>query len=100
MGGHRVELLSDPTTAAVGGLAVYRLTRLLVEDEVTRPARERITEAAPEGRLAYFVTCPWCVSMWVGAAWAALVVTAPPVATAAGAALAWSAVAGLLSTWE
>lgn len=93
-------MLRDPVTLAVGALAVHRLTRLAVEDEVTRPARERITAAAPDGRLAYFVTCPWCVSMWVGAAWAALAVAAPAVAAPVGAALAWSSLTGLLSTLE
>lgn len=90
----------EPLDLAVGALAVHRLTRLAVEDEVTRPARERIQEAAPEGRLAYFVTCPWCVSVWVGAAWAALSAVAPRAARPLGAVLAWSTVTGLLSSWE
>jgi hypothetical protein len=35
--------LRDPVTLTVGALAVHRLTRLVTEDEVTRPLRERIT---------------------------------------------------------
>jgi hypothetical protein len=89
----------DPTALTVSALAVYRLTRLLVEDEVTRPVRERLAENA-EGRLAYFVTCPWCVSVWVGAAWVGFTAAAPAVAAPVGAAFAWSAVAGLLSSLE
>jgi len=92
--------LRDPVTLTVGALAVHRLTRLAVEDEITAPLRRRITDGAPEGRLAYFVTCPWCVSIWVGAAWAALSAAAPAVAVPAGAALAWSSVTGLLASLE
>jgi len=98
--GARLSVLRDPAALAVGALAVHRLTRLAVEDEITRPLRERITDAAPDGRLAYLVTCPWCVSMWIGAGWAVLTAAAPGVASAAGAALAWSSATGLLSAME
>jgi len=91
--------LRDPVALAVGGLAVHRLTRLLVEDKITEPVRERLSANA-EGRLAYFVTCPWCVSMWVAAGWAALTAAAPTVAAPAGAALAWSSLTGLLASAE
>lgn len=98
--GARLSALRQPTALAVGALAVHRLTRLVVEDEVTRPWRERVEQTDPEGRLAYFVTCPWCVSMWIGAGWAALTVAAPAVAAPLGAALAWSSATGLLSAME
>lgn len=96
----RLSSFRDPATLLVGALAVHRLTRLVTEDEVTRPVRERVQDAAPEGRLAYLLTCPWCVSVWIGAGWAALTAAAPAVAAPAGAALAWSSVTGLLSSWE
>jgi hypothetical protein len=105
--GARLSALRDPITLAVGALAVHRLTRLAVEDEVTRPLREKITawaegtaerKAAPS--LSYFVTCPWCVSMYVAAGWAALTVTAPAAAATAGAVLAWSSVTGVLASVE
>lgn len=98
--GNRLAALSDPASLAVGALAVHRLTRLATEDEITEPVRQRITTAAPEGRLAYLVTCPWCVSMWAGAGWAALTVAAPRTARALGAVLAWSSVTGLLASVE
>lgn len=47
-------------------LAVYRLTRLVTEDEITRPLRERVARRWPDSKLAYFVTCPYCVSVWAG----------------------------------
>lgn len=96
----RLARLRDPAALLLGAAATYRLTRLAVEDEITSPLRERIRDAAPDGRLAYFVTCPWCVSLWVGAGWALLTVAAPELACAAAAPLAWSAAAGLLASWE
>jgi hypothetical protein len=88
----------DPITLTVGALAVHRLTRLLVDDEVTRPLRERL--AARGDRAAYLTTCPRCVSVWVAAGWAGLIAAAPAAARPLGAALAWSTVAGLLSSLE
>lgn len=98
--GSRAARLRDPVTLAVGALAVHRLTRLVTEDEVTAPLRDRITNAAPEGRLAYLVSCPWCVSIYAAAGWAAATVAAPAATAAAGAVLAWSSVSGLLASWE
>jgi len=54
----------------------------------------------PEGRVAYFVTCPWCVSIWVGAGWLAVAAAAPSLAVPLAAVLAWSSVTGLLSSME
>ena len=47
-------------------LAVWRLARLLAVDEITRPVRDRIIGRNPSGSLAYLVSCPWCISVWVG----------------------------------
>lgn len=60
----------------VYALATARLTALLTLDEITRPAREAVLRRLDETRslhraLAYFVTCPWCLGLWVSA------VTAP-----------------------
>lgn len=46
--------------------ATTRATRLVVNDEISRPAREKITEVLPDGRLEYLVNCPYCVSVWAG----------------------------------
>jgi uncharacterized protein DUF1360 len=101
--GSRLDRFRDPALLATGALAVHRLTRLLTEDEVTSPARARVRRWAEEDGhdgLAYLLTCPWCVSVYVAAAWAVLTATAPAVAAPAGAALAWSSAAGLLSSLE
>lgn len=85
-------------TLAVGGLAVHRATRLVTDDTITAPVRDRIVDRG--GWPADLVTCPWCVSVWVAAGWAALTVAAPRVARPLGALLAWSSIAGLLAAQE
>jgi len=51
-------------------LATHRVTRLVVDDELTKPIREYIWHNHPpdETKLGYFVTCPFCVSIWAGGA--------------------------------
>lgn len=54
--------------AVVDLAATARLTRLAVDDEITRPARELVEElAGPDSRLTYLVNCPACTSVWAGA---------------------------------
>lgn len=108
-------------------LAVYRLTRLLVRDRITEKARLAVSRWAclranpwaqtPEDRrllfndiaanirplplLAYYVTCPWCVGMWVSALVIgvdALAYANPPYPVLLW--LAASAVTGLLAALE
>lgn len=43
-------------------LAVYRVTRLIAVDDITRPFRDRA-----RGWLGELVTCPFCVGAWVSA---------------------------------
>lgn len=90
--------LDDPVLLVLYALAVYRLTRLVVADELTAPIRERIMERST--RWATFITCPWCVSIWLAAGWVLLATLVPPVAWFAGALLAFSAVAGQLAGRE
>jgi hypothetical protein len=59
----------------VVALATERLTRLIVEDELTRPAREVVNtwaKGAPEfsvkDRVAVLISCPACMSVWSAAA--------------------------------
>lgn len=63
-------------------LATHRLTYLAVADRITRGPREAVQNwvearwyeghpGAPESdewqsKLAYFMSCPWCTSIWVG----------------------------------
>lgn len=101
------QVTRDPLALTVGALATHRLTRLLVEDEITRPAREAVQQwargtatRAARPHIEYLTTCPWCVSMYVGLGWALLTARAPRLSAAAGTVLAWSSVTGLLASWE
>lgn len=46
-------------------LATARLTRLINDDVLLDRPRAAI-QRTDRVKLAYFVTCPWCVSMYVG----------------------------------
>ena len=48
-------------------LAVARIVRLLGKDKITEPLRVRALMAAPPWmKLKTLLTCPWCLSIWVG----------------------------------
>jgi len=50
-------------------LATYRMTRLLIYDEIFSYLREFITKSKKETGFiqstSFFLTCPWCVSIWM-----------------------------------
>lgn len=55
---------------AIDALAVHRITRLVIEDEITADFREWVLEHhghPSQSKLSYFVTCPHCVSVWAAA---------------------------------
>lgn len=102
----------SPVLLTLDAFAVLRLTRLLIADSITAPLRERLLGSRPGTSrdmggariqvvkrpwLAEFLSCPWCVSLHL----AVLVVLAQALAPAAclyvTAALAFSALPGLLS---
>lgn len=95
------------------GLAIYRLTRLIVSDTFPpiRRVRDRVTEWAVEnertvnGRreihpLGELISCPWCSSVWVAVGVVAARRYAPRVWRPVATILAGSAVAGFLSEME
>lgn len=54
---------------ALYALSVMRLTRLINKDTVLDPIRIHIVRAFGEqSTLVYFLTCPWCVGMWLSIA--------------------------------
>lgn len=54
---------------AIDLAATTRLTRLVVEDEITRELRELVERiTGSDSKLTYLVNCPYCVSVWAGAA--------------------------------
>lgn len=68
-------------------LAVPRAARLVTADKITEPIRDRIARvvrdeqgaqtACGRPKLLYFITCPWCTSIWLGGGAASLVVLWP-----------------------
>ena len=59
----------DVVTLILYVAAVARLTRLVNKDEITDPLRITVIRRYGEdSRPAYFLGCPWCVSIWVAGA--------------------------------
>lgn len=68
--------MQKPVEVAVDVAATYRLTRLVISDEIAREPREwalaridAIRKKHPKlaYKLEYLLGCPWCVSVWAGA---------------------------------
>ena len=80
-------------------LATYRLTRLVVEDEITAPLREKLWRHFDPGdtRIGYLFTCPWCVSFWVGAGVVCARTVAPKTWGGVARVLAFSAATGYIA---
>lgn len=81
-------------------LATYRLTRLVTADRITE--RLRIELDSRSKWLGYLITCDWCLSIWLAPV-VAVAVRAwgdTAVVQVAVAALAMSALTGLLSMGE
>lgn len=91
-----------PFWLVVDGLAVYRLARLLTRDSMPLIARPRDAIAARWGdrALGELVVCPWCVSIWLAAGVLAARLLAAEWWSMLALVLAWSAVAGFLSSIE
>lgn len=95
-------------TLIVDTLATVRLTRLVLDDNITEPLRERALEALiragedhPElkpitDKLEYFLSCPWCAGLWAAGALLLLRKFAPETAEIVNTALAASAVTGIV----
>lgn len=106
-------------------LAVFRVTRLVVKDDITEPPRKALVELAysmagrrmlvpdsdataieivatdPEPpKIARLVTCPWCASIYVAFGVVAARRWAPRLWGPLADALALSAAAGLLAGHE
>lgn len=58
----------DAVDVAIRTAATWRITRLVVDDEIARPLREAVARRWPDSKAEYLVNCPYCVSVWAGAA--------------------------------
>lgn len=81
-------------------LATYRLTKLVIEDEITADIRDVIFNKFDprETKIGYLFTCPWCVSIWAAGALTLLSVINPKVGEAVKTILSASAATGLITT--
>jgi hypothetical protein len=98
-----------PFHLLVLAVAVFRATRLVSRDEITDAAREWLrrshdiddAEVTAIGRVARFafdlVSCPWCVSIWLGGLAVGLFLSYPSITLDVAYVLACSAVAGVVS---
>lgn len=88
------------TNLITTGLSTYRLTRLVIQDEITVDIRNKVFEKFPphENKIGYFLTCPWCVSIWAGAGLIVLDTISPKTGAAVKNVLAASAIAGIVSS--
>jgi len=84
-------------------LATYRLTTLIKDDKITEDLRHTVWDkyGKPNDehshKLSYLMTCPWCLSMYFGAAAVAGRTMFPKSWRVISRALAYSALTGLLS---
>lgn len=80
-------------------LATYRVTRLIVEDEITEPVRDLVWKrfSPEETKIGYLLTCPHCTSVWVAAFVAAARIISPKTTQPAVRALALAGAVSLLN---
>lgn len=58
--------MSEVFVFVVLALATFRVTRLVVVDELFSGLRDRFwSRFPPSTRLGYLLTCSWCTSVWV-----------------------------------
>jgi hypothetical protein len=89
---------SSPVDLAVQALAAYRLTRLVIEDEITEPLRDKVVARfgpPSSSKISYLVHCPHCVSMYASAGIVMADMMAPRLARPVIRALALSAAVSL-----
>ncbi len=92
------DLVEDVTDA----LAVYRLTKLIMDDKITEDLREKVWERygqpADEDshKISYLLTCPWCLSIYFATGAVLTRMIAPKAWRPISRGLALSALTGLL----
>lgn len=80
-------------------VATYRLTKMIMEDRITEDLRALVYAKFPrESKISYLMGCPWCLSIWAGAAIFTLRKVSPETANIVSGLLAASAVTGVVYT--
>jgi len=83
------------------GLAVYRATRVIVEDSILDKFRKAVWKKFPpaNGGIGYLLTCYWCTSFWISSLVVTSYIIVPIATTAVCMIFALSAVAGIVTAW-
>lgn len=78
-------------------VAVYRLTKLAIDDEILYDIRAKVWEKYPPetSKIGYLFTCVWCMSIWMGIGVFALRKVNPELANYVSSVLAASAATGI-----
>lgn len=81
-------------------LAVFRVTRLLIEDTILEPLREKtIFKMHPtDSKIRELFTCPWCVGFWLSVMSVGMFYLWPAVILWLALPFAISAVVGLIAS--
>ena len=86
---------------AIDALATYRLVKLVKDDKITEPVRDRVVAAQgppDQSKVSYLVHCPWCLSIYFGTAITLGRRLWPRPTSLAARVLALSSITGLAST--
>lgn len=91
--------------AILAAFATYRVTRFVTADALFDPVRDRLEDIFAKrnlDRLAYLISCDWCLSIWVAPVPAAMVIFWPDNRAVLFTlfVLTFSAISGLLSAVE
>ncbi len=89
-----------PTDATVDALAVYRLTRIIVDDEIVEDQRQQAIawlDRHDMEKVSYLIGCYWCSGFWVSIICALIRSRLPRLWRAVRWPLAASAVTGILA---
>lgn len=88
------------TDLALDALAVFRLTHLVVDDAILDTPRNALVDrlnGEGHAKLAYLVSCPWCVSPYVAVGVVVARRLFPKAWSLCARVLAFSAITGILS---
>jgi hypothetical protein len=81
------------------GLATFRIARLLTEDQLTSPIRDRIWKKFPPStQFGYLWTCMWCMSFWAALPLSIAFILVPVPTVLVCLPFALSAIAGIIHT--
>jgi hypothetical protein len=81
----------------IDAVAVWRIVRFVQRDSLVERQREELINRYGHLKIAELLTCPWCLSIWVGAAVVLARAGAPRLWGMIARGLAFSAGAGVIT---